>query len=382
MRKEIRTTFFVFLVFWGVIADCAAASNKLFFAGFSFAGDAIQNAQRYPVATELSETSRNLDIALSDQLTKLKRKDLVISKDVATKGIDSIALAFSLTEESVEEIPYGEDYLSIYRVIAQILIFDFESKKIIATYPTLVQHQDIKSVKMTKQDHTEVFKKIYLDTTFEGNIFAQWVNRLETVKFKEANFSYLGIRSVTLDDGVIDFVPMQLRANNAYQTQVAQNFEFLLSSIQNVALLPYTTGQTIGKNMLARFSSGTYELKMPPADFAIDILVRPFKSVSELIGNRENIAFGSFITLKLESEGLHKVYVDSKFKNINIVTLDRTERIVLDKWSSYQISQRALFSKLAKQISIRDKDVIGEMSPSPDIDNQLMAFQEVLKKCN
>jgi hypothetical protein len=104
--------------------------------------------------------------------------------------------------------------------------------------------------------------------------------------------------------------------------------------------------------------------------------------VSELIGNRENIAFGSFITLKLESEGLHKVYVDSKFKNINIVTLDRTERIVLDKWSSYQISQRALFSKLAKQISIRDKDVIGEMSPSPDIDNQLMAFQEVLKKCN
>ena len=95
----------------------------------------------------------------------------------------------------------------------------------------------------------------------------------------------------------------------------------------------------------------------------------------------EQLAFGAFITLTLTQPDFNKLYVQSKFKNVNIVSFPKSEEIVIDHWFGYQQSLRKLFSDLAKQISIRDKKVLSKMTKTEDIKKQLKKFEEILNKC-
>ena len=143
LQKLIISLLINFIVVIGVSAQ------TVYFSGFAFIGDYSQNAYRYPYASRLLEKlSPDADIPLmeaklAESLDRLRRTDLEIRTGLGdTRDGNSLALAFALTEESVEQARWGTDYLTIYRVIAQILVFDMNEKKVVANFPAMVQSHD------------------------------------------------------------------------------------------------------------------------------------------------------------------------------------------------------------------------------------------------
>lgn len=292
-------TFFVVLISYA----STSFAQDVYFAGFSFIGENDQNNIRYPVASKLINEKNSDGLSLLDELAKkeinkLKRTDLIVKKEQGrlTSG-NSLALAFSLNDESIESNKWNGKYLYIYRVVANILVFDFDEKKVIADYPVMVQYQDVSDTPRNVGAHELILRKIYTDQNFEQNIFKEWVRRLETVTIKPFYKEYLQVRSVKLDEGVFESLPEPLKKPNLYETQVAQLLELQLSTNQGVPLLPNTAGQSITDNnrgMIAKFSDGiTYKLKLPEPAYVIDLLVRPFKSTSEVNNGIKQNAYGS-----------------------------------------------------------------------------------------
>jgi hypothetical protein len=390
MLSLVRRSLVVLGLGCAVALVCPVAdAQNLYFAGFSFAGDNDQNHQRYPVAEALAHQKDEngvpvLDKALRAQLKTLKRNDLQLKYAFADMASgDATAIAFALEQESHEDVPRGTQELYIYRVIAEVLVFNFQTNTVLADFPAMVQYQDLDAPGRTQAKHAEVFKSIYLDSTFGANIFAEWVRRLDVAPISKGYPDHLAVTNVTLAPEVESMLRAKAIEADTYRAEVAQAFEYSLASKQNVALLPYTKGQAIGSKMAGRFENGdSYMLDLPKPDFSIDITVRPFQMRQAETPATDQYAFGAFITLKVEQPDLKKTYINADFRNINSVVLDKSAAITPDVWQSYQTSLQALLNRLAEQISQRDSSVLSDMTRTPDIDTQLRGFQEeVLKKC-
>jgi hypothetical protein len=382
LSTKLVTLFFV------CFSCTAATAQDLYFAGFSFAGNYNQNTQRYPVAEALQKEKDQsgvdvLDAALKQQLGTLQRKDLVLRTDLGdlSKG-NTTALAFALDQESVEDDQIGSRDLYVYRVIADVLLFDFQSKTVVADFPAMVQFQDIGARGRTDEENRAVFRRIYLDPTFGANIFAEWVRRLDVVQISKSYNAHLAVHSVTIEPEAENVVPDYLKKNDAYATQVAQAFEYSLSSKQNVGMIPYTPGQAIQGQMAARFANGnSFDLTLPKPDFEIDIRLRAFRSARVQADTSDQYVFGSFITLQVIQPDLQRTYVNADFKNLNYLVLEKSAAISVDPWQAYQNSLSKLFNVLAEQISKRDAKTLSEMTKAPDVVDQLSAFKGVVDKC-
>jgi hypothetical protein len=377
-------------VFFLALWSQGVGAVDLYYAGFSFAGDYSQNQIRFPVAADLSirKTEKGvpvLDAALSKVLAEdySNKAKLVRELGVQKFGASQLSIAFALSEESTEEIEWGGQTLYIYRVIAQILVFDFDNKKLISNFPAMLQYQDIVEKKRSPEDHYEVFKRIYLDTeTVSTSIFREWVRRLNSVEIKPSYSAYLKLTDVVLDPELKAQIPDQLQLADAYASQVAQQFEFILSEQQQVSLVPFTKGQAIGAKMAARFANGdSFQLELPEPDFTMTLRVHPFKYLHQTSEFSDKHAFGAFVTLAVEQPGLGKSYLDMRFKNVNVTVFDKRDEAVVDKWQSFQTSLRSLFVKLSTQISVRDKKVLADMNRDKSAKKQLTKFEEVIEKC-
>ncbi|WP_233860297.1 hypothetical protein [Paraburkholderia sp. HD33-4] len=370
------------------IGVSAANATDLYFAGFSFSGDYSQNSQRYKYAESLQEEKAPngmnvLDAALKDQVSSLDRSDITLKYDLGdTTSGNAKALAFALQQESVEDVPRGDKDVYVYRVIGDVLVFDMQTRTLLLDIPAMAQYQDFGAPGRTSSEHKNVFRKMYLDKTFGANIFAEWVRRLKDAPVGKTYTSYMKVRNVTIAPEAEAVIPDDLKQNDAFETEVAQAFEYSLASAQNVGLVPYTKGQAIGQNMVERFANGnSYTLNLPDPDFVIDIRVRAFRQAKVQTNATDQYVFGSFITLDVEQPQLQTKYVDADFKNLNYVVLDRSEGFTPNAWDAYQTSLLHLFTVLTQQISKRESKTLAEITKAPDIDKQMTAFKGVVDKC-
>lgn len=381
-----RSLLTVCLILW----SHGSAAAELYYAGFSFTGDYSQNQTRFPVAADLS-TRKNADgvSVLDSALLTVVTEDysnsdtLVNTLGVQNSGASQLSIAFGLSEESIEEVEWGGQILYIYRVIAQILVFDFDDKKLISNFPAMLQYQDIVEEKRSKKDHYEVFERIYLDTdAVSTSIFREWVRRLNSITVKQNYSAYLQLTDVVLDPELKAQMPSHLTLSDTYASQVAQQFEFILSKQQEVSLIPFTKGQAIGKKMAQRFANGdSFQLVLPEPDFTMTLTVHPFKYLQQTSTVSDKHAFGSFVTLEVEQPDLGKTYLDMRFKNVNVAVFDKRDETIVDKWQSFQTSLRSLFVNLATQISLQDDKVLASMTKDKSAKRQLKQFDEVIKKC-
>ena len=381
MKKFFGLTsiFFYFCFF------SAAIAKDLYFAGFSFMGNADQDF-RYPVAVNLFNKDNTIfKNPLDNALKKLERNDINLLYDLGQiSSGEAMAISFALTDEVVERFSTNDGVTNAYKIFAQILVFDFNEKKVITNFPVLVQNETITSEVPSSGYDFEVFQKMYLDLNFGGSIFTQWVKKLESAKILNSSTLHLQLRNVELDSSVLSQIPEYLKNKNLLKVRSAQKLEYHISSKQNVPILPFTIGQigNFKKGLIARFSDGIeYDLTLPDSDFVVDMLIRQFKNVNVEKEKYDVKIYGAFITLKVLEPLSGKTYLDSKFNFKNELVIPKSENFqILNVWDVYQRTQDALFSKLAKQISARDEK-LKEITKTKNIRTQLTSFEEVIKKC-
>ena len=365
-------------------------STEFLFSGFSFTGQWDQRSELYPFASKLSTEITNegsiLDISLNKSLKNFRSSNVKLLLNQAHKvggSGPSVTLAFGLARESVEEIKIGTDVISIYRVMTRILAFDWEAKKLIASFPIQVVYQNVTSLSPSRDDHLSIFRKMYTDTEFDGNVFNAWVNRLSRLEIKEKYGLYFGISNVSLTDAAQRQLPSGLSLS-AYSTLVAQTLESTLSKSQGISIVPFTIGESIGKNMALRFSDATtLNLSLPEADYALDLTVKEFKNIEKIKGKIRKVFVAAYINSRvfLVSGDLDKTYFDADLKHINTMVFSTSDNVEIDFWSTYQTALRTLLARFSSQISQRDRETLKFMSPKMDLNKPFAILEQVLEKC-
>ena len=188
-----------------------------------------------------------------------------------------------------------------------------------------------------------------------------------------------------LEDAVLNQLPNNsnyIKDKGALISETARNFERNLSSNQNVPVLPYSTGRAIGSSMIARFSDTSFEIKIPPPDFVIDITVREFKKA--FIDNKvyDGFVYGAFATIKLIQPDLNDIKLESKFNYKDELKSPKGYKVSIeDDWPLWMGAQKKLFEILTKQISKRDDQEIFRITSTANIKDQLKNFDTVINAC-
>ena len=381
----MRLIFFCYAFFYLIFAN-TVWSKDLYFSGFSFMGNADQNF-RYPVADKLfKENNLVFKEPLDKALKKLTRNDLNLIYDLGTITYgEAIAIAFSVLDETIERFSTKEGVTNAYKIFAQILVFDFNEKKVITNFPVLVQNEMFTNGIPNAEYDFNVLKNMYLKVDSDASIFKEWVKRLDTVNILNAGTIHLKLRNVVLDEAVKNQIPPSLLQNQLLRIRSAQKLEYHISSKQNVPILPFTLGQigNFKSGLIARFSDSLeYNLTLPDADYVIDLLVREFKNASVDRGKFEVKIYAAFITMQVLEPLTKTVYLESKFNFKNELIFPKSENLkILNEWDVYQRSQDALFSKIARQISQRESDGMKEITNTSDIKNQFTRFEGIINKC-
>ena len=371
---------------WLTLTTSSTWATSVVFAGVSFTGDYDQQAARYPYAAELATRRLQSGQSLLDaELRSTIDSAYDGSFDLLDSGInsasgDNLALSFGITAEGIEEVTWGQGYLYIYRVMASVLVFDFERSVLVASYPAIVQFQDGSRQQRTSKDHLAIFETIYSASQPERSIMHEWVSRLNKLEIKQSFPRYLGVRSVLLAEGVSEQLPPR-QTPDAYATAVAQVFEALLSKQQNVAMVPYTAGQAVGQAMPLSFQDATmFQLTLPEPNFVFDLTISPFKHAEKKKGRSAQHAFGAFFNMDFSLAATGKSYLNTRFKQVNQSVFNEKDKVNVDVWQSQQTALRGLMNSVAQQISTRDSASLSKMTKD-NILEQLKITEEKIALC-
>ena len=135
-------------------------SQNLYWAGFAFIGNKDQNF-RYPVAISIFEEEKSLlSKKLKETLKSLKRNDvnIIFDQGKISSG-DAKALAFGVMDESLERIITEYGISTHYSIYGQVMIFDYNDKRMIANYPVLVRYTSITDEIPSKENKKFLWQK-------------------------------------------------------------------------------------------------------------------------------------------------------------------------------------------------------------------------------
>jgi hypothetical protein len=362
-----------------IITQTPAGPMDVTFAGFAFIGE--KNKEKlYPYSSkltgEINEVLFNAAGKINNPSLKLKRKDGKVTMGADYDKGETNSLAFAVSTEKTRIQGYEGNFLVVYEVYAQIVIFDFSEKKVLATYPIRVQYTDFLKEKPSFEHSLGIFKKIYLEPGFKANIINHWVKRMNSIKPKISIGNHIRVTEVVIPSETLKDIPDEA----SFKKQAGQMLETFLSSNQSVPVVPYGRDGTQKAMRLTFVNREIQDLKLPEPDYGIYLKIRPFKKISVDQGPVEQRVYGSYIDLKLRHIDLDETYMDAQFRHVPITELQKSANIILDDWDEFQKSLQNLFDKFTKQLSIMDSDYFEETTRTENIRDQFRKFMSVIYK--
>ena len=288
-----------------------ANPQKLYYAGFAFIGDYADIGLEYPYSKIISEITNpsndrpEIEAVLTKKVRKLSNPNIefVIDELGDAKSANALSLAMVIDYEDVCVEQLDADlYKIVINLHGQALVFDFQSKKIVASYPFRVRFNDGQNSKPDEGHIQNLFYQLYFGSIGNTNFLDEFIARLQNINIKEADDHNLKVAEVVLGNKSFNSMPAKVKNNpEAYKKFVALQFGSFLAVNQGVSVLPYTTGHAIKNKMALRFNNGTaIDLEVPDVDIPIIITVRGFKKV-KLDENHTGAswAYGCFIKFKV-----------------------------------------------------------------------------------
>ena len=360
------------------------------FAGFAFLGDYSQKDFLYPYSSRIAleqEPGKLGQSKLNHKLFNAVRDEIrnpymnLSPENADYKQGDTISLAFAVSTEKKRVQRFRGNYFVHHEVYAQIVVFDFEEMKIIATYPIRVQHSDFLNEEPSDDFSMDIFRKIYgLVPGMKNDIVKLWVKRMNEIRVKETFGDHIRIVEVVVPSETLNIVPAHLKKDGAFQKEAGQLLETFLSSNQSVPVVPYAEGGSLGAMRIRFSNSEIYSFTLPEADYGLYLKVRPF--IKTVIDKKSfsQVAYGSFIDLKLRHVDLDETYMNASFRNVPTTELDKSAGTQLNDWDEFQKSIQNLFNKFTKQLSIMDSDYFNETTRTENIKSQFQKFMNIINK--
>ena len=352
----------------------------VYWAGFAFLGDYSQRATRYPYTNEIINKKKGgrsiIDKSLQSKLNDFSADGFNLHTGTTLGDLESgkgLSMALGISYEDIYVVPFGGKYKASYEIGLNLVVFDFIDKKIITVYPLRFLRNELFNQRPTEEDNKKVIRSLYAGDEF--NILQESVNRMNTIVIRSSYGNYIGVRSVKRSNQASEKIPNDLLRNAIIETQIAQEFEGLLSKNSYTPVVPFTKGEAIGRNMRARFSNGkSFDLILPELDYFVDIELRDFEKKS-----RKNYqGFSSLVTIKA-STGLGEV-VNIKLSKNGWVLNKMSGNTKNAQWTLYEESLSSLLSDFTKQLAVSTSDWTAKHSITKDANKQMEAFRGLVRK--
>lgn len=363
-------------------------AKNVYFAGFALAGNGAQTEKAFPITIKLLKEQNGKDGAflLESELWRhvqsSSHPNIKLNRGLASGLVpgDSVSMAFVLEWENVSSETVAGKTKMVADLHGQVLIFDFDSRKVIGSYPVAVQLLDVLDGPVTEEARAKLIRGLYYGSA--GNsIFGQVAKRLPVVSAKPSTGNYIQIVAVDLEPKARQTLSQYRADPNVLVSRVADAFGERLFENANVAYIPFTKGTAIGSKMAARFANGdVFQLELPAPDYRIHLRVRGYKKML-LDSNSIQSAWGyaSYINVAIKSYDDSKVYLDSPFKYAvtkNVIAGTRDQ----DDWSAFQESMSTLIDQTTMQIAKPDSDWLEEWSEGDDTLEELESLSGILER--
>jgi hypothetical protein len=363
------------------------SATPVYFAGFALSGNAVEAEVAFPITSKiLQETNDSggylLEQALWASVQAATHPELDIKRELGSgdDASDLVAMAFVLDWENVSSEQVAGSTKLVVDLHGQALIFDFDSKKVIGSYPIAVQLLHSVDGPTTPELAASLVRRLYLGTEGES-IFRRFAERLSTVSVRPSRGNYIRVVSVDLEDNARQALADFAQDEAVVVSRVADSFGKRLAEHHKVSFVPYAKGSAIGSKMAARFANGDiYQLELPEPDYRVHLRLRGFKKVLLDSNSVESAwAYGTFMNVAVKDFDDQKVYLDAPFK------FGAVKKVVagsanIDDWTAFQESMFSLIDQIAVQSANPDKDWVAQRSGGGLVMDQLQELKRVIER--
>ncbi|MES2018239.1 MAG: hypothetical protein V4484_17260 [Pseudomonadota bacterium] len=377
------------VLFLGALTITGGASaQEVSFAGFAFAGDVSQAAQRFPYAYKVDQALKAAGTPLTRmviertyaepdaQLLRAPRDKLA-----SLKGSDQTLLSvLLLTGETVSTEQFGSYVKTFVNLRGDALIFDFKSKTVVRNYPISVIVFDAGAHPPSPAEVQALVQDLLLRTD-AGGLLTQYTRRMAAATLPTPATRTMQVRPATIAPEALAMLPAALRDSPALASQVlSEAFGAVLSARLGVSLLPTAMGGAMGAMSFRLDNGDAYDFKLGEGDYLFDVGVNKFVKVKAgESGAGTSFAYGVYGNLRFYEPMTNTDYLRSDVKN-GEVKLVPAGQVSIDDAPAYEAALRGLYLKFAASLQPQaDLKWITTAAADKTILKQLDSTRDILK---
>jgi len=392
-------------------AEALIDGPRIHWAGFSFAGNASSVEKAYSNAYRVYSMAG--DAATHESLLEQEIRTLVQGarpEHFALVSADQIKLgkggALAMTCALDGEFIYVDRLSDFYNVSiwlsAEILVFDFNNRTLVASYPFGVILRTVSKDEPTSEFIGQCVQRMLLGKENNDNInlIEEFGRRLQHLQIREYYPVRLQLRHVELADKAQAKLPGSLRSDSAqiaaFRYFVGNSFAKALSGRADIPMLPYIA-ETAERNGIDRQATdaghsmtilmGTVadgkvlSLKLPEPDYVFDLHLAGFRKamVSEKPGIQKWV-YAAYVDVQLSEPLKGTVYLKQQL--VNPWNVDVPKGATVDDWGAYRSSLYELLGRFGEGLSSRPNlDWVGAQEGGRTLREQLKVAQAKLEQC-
>ena len=353
-----RQLILMLITVFSCVSSLASAQDKLLFSGFAFSGNYENRKELYPYSSQIellkSENGQPLlNKVFYEKVKARPNEDARLTTELGRIGQgNQIAVAFALTYEKVEYMELDGHLLLFLGINANVLAFDRATKQLIAAYPLRIRYHDTVNQRLSDEQITSLFKKLYLTNELGINPFDEWLNKFAQIKFKGRYTKYLQVKNIDIEPEALKRAAANNQGPKALKNLIANELESSIASTNNIPIIPWSPGEVVGRVMAMRFCDGnTFNLNLPNPDYEVDFSLRAFRG-TEVEGaySRQKI-YRVLGTIKIFQPDIKKYHLNENIYNTQIVTLAKAYDARVENWEQYKKTLNELLYDTSKQFS-------------------------------
>ena len=336
------------------------AGDRVFFAGFAFAGESQFNEENFPIFAAWDSTGMASNKALRERNNGFRnpRFEIVTGFQQADmEAGESVCLACVLDQEIAVTEEFegagGKNYKNTLELGAEALFFDFKRMSVVGSYPFTLQYKWVTQTAPGREDFSAMAGRLVAGDVQGLNFCDAFVERVNAASFNRAASQTLQVAEVKIEPVALACAPASLREHpRNFQLYVAQLLGRVVSDRMKVPVLPYTKGQ-VGMRMALRFSDTTVmQLELPKPTYTLELSLTKFKRVlySEAQGIGKAWVFGSFCELKMQEPFTGKVFfAEALKKGVTVKEIEGWSSVY--EWYPYKESLELMLDEFVRSIS-------------------------------
>ena len=397
------------------LAITSFGAEKVYFGGVAFVGSLADKetlyTHTYPlVKDKLGDEDNITEQTYTARIRELSGSfsgmNLITQSKASLDDGDALVMALAIDGENSTSYQLGSEntYKMTADLNAQILVFDYRTKLLVASRPIGLRLISAKVGSVPESaDFKELYRTMLHDDTSPVSLLNAFCAELKELNVTRKESRRIQVRKVIVEEmahtWLPDFYFSANEDNGKLSANLGQHFTKYLAHNTGANVLPYVassagsqkqardlknTGAALA-SMALRFSeTDVVNLVIPDPDYVVDVSLRGFsKSKGKESAGGESWIYGTYVNVKFLQPALEKIYVDQNLKNVYVSVLVKGSSVTKNQdWSGFNEATMVLFDRLTKNfLKKADSKWAKAHGSGKSTAKALQKGHEILNKC-